>query len=79
MECPYCKKRMSLGYIPNVKQPVQWIPEGKKASVFSFCIAEYGIPLVNTFSILKANGYRAKAYFCVDCGVVIAPTEKSIN
>ena len=57
MKCPYCQKEMQLGYIPNGGQPVQWIPNGERASFLSFYIAEQGVPLINQFKPLKANGY----------------------
>ena len=39
MKCPYCGMEMQAGYIPNGSQPVQWIPDGEKPSLFSFSIA----------------------------------------
>ena len=52
-------KEMQRGYIPNGGQPVQWIPNGERPSVLSFSIAEQGVPLINQFKPLKANGYKA--------------------
>ena len=75
MKCPYCKKEMASGYIPNGQQPVQWLPDGEKPSFFSFSTSEKGIALNNKFSPLKANGYKAIAYCCIGCGIVLAPTE----
>lgn len=77
MKCPHCEKEMLSGYIPNGQQPVQWIPDGEKPSFFSFSTSEKGVTLNNKFSPLKANGYRAVAYCCIDCGIVLAPTENS--
>ncbi|WP_087065108.1 PF20097 family protein [Intestinibacillus massiliensis] len=77
MKCPYCQEEMLLGYIPNGGQPVQWIPEGGKPSLFSFSVAEKGIPLMNRFKPLKVNGYQAQAHYCPKCKVVIAPTKES--
>ena len=73
MNCPYCKNEMTPGYIPNGGQPVQWLPEGRRPSPFSFTVAEAGVPLRNTFSPWKANGYKAAAYYCKGCGIVLAP------
>lgn len=42
---------------------------------FSFATSEKGIVLKNQFSILKANGYMAKAYYCEDCNMVVAFAE----
>ncbi len=72
MKCPYCAAEMSVGYIPNGDQPVQWIPEGKKPSPFSFTASEDGVALENRFSPIKANGYRADAHYCEKCGIVLA-------
>ena len=74
MKCPYCQEEMQFGYIPNGQQPVQWIPDGEKPSYFSISVAEQGIPLINHLKPLKANGYKAEAYYCTKCKVVIAPT-----
>lgn len=67
---------MRPGYIPNGCQPVQWIPDGEKPSVFSFSVADTGIPLKNCFKPLKVNGYRAEAHYCPKCGIVLAPTSE---
>ncbi len=74
MKCPYCQKEMLPGYIPNWSQPVQWIPDDKRPSLFSFSVAEHAVPLNNQFKLLKVNGYRAEAHYCPDCGVILAPT-----
>ena len=82
MKCPYCQEEMQRGYIPNGGQPVQWIPNGERPSVLSFSIAEQGVPLINQFKPLKANGYKAEAHYCSNCKVIIAPTKnwlQSVN
>ena len=76
MKCPYCEKEMQLGYIPNGDQPVQWIPDGCKPSYLTFSVAKEGVRLVNQYAPLKANGYKAEAYYSANCGIVIAPTQK---
>lgn len=76
MKCPYCQNEMRLGYLHNGGQPVQWIPDGAKPSVRSFSVAEQGIPLINQFKPLSANGYQARAHYCPTCGVVLAPTKE---
>ncbi len=75
VECPYCGKEMASGFIPNGQQPVQWIPDGEKPSFFSFSKAEKAVTLNNKFSILKANGYKAEAYFCIHCKIIISPID----
>ena len=76
MKCPYCQNEMQPGYIPNAGQPVQWIPNGEKPSIFTFTVAGHGIPLLNQFKPLKANGYIAEAHYCPTCKLVIAPTKE---
>lgn len=68
-------RRNAAGYIPNGGQPVQWIPNGERPSALSFSIAEQGVPLINQFKPLKANGYKAEAHYCSNCKVIIAPTK----
>lgn len=75
MKCPYCDKEMLSGYIPNGDQPVQWLPDGEKPSLFAFKTAEKGVALRNRFALLQANGYAAAAFCCEKCKIVIAPTE----
>ncbi len=76
MKCPYCQKEMQWGYIPNWSQPVQWIPDGEKPSLFSFSVAQKGIALINQFKPFKVYGYKAKAYYCSKCKIVLAPTKE---
>ena len=73
MKCPYCNKEMSVGYIHNGDQPVQWIPNGKKPSIFRFSAADGGVKLSNNFSL---NGYKAEAFYCDACHIVVAKTER---
>ena len=75
MNCPCCGKDMMLGYIYNGNQPVQWIPHGKKPSAFAFSTAEGGVPLQNRFEPIKSNGYKAEAFYCGTCKLVVAPTK----
>ena len=73
MKCPYCSGEMLVGYIHNGNQPVQWIPNGKKPSIFRFSATDDGIKLDNKFSM---SGYRSEAYYCDACHVVIAKAER---
>lgn len=75
MKCPYCQKEMRPGYIPNGRQPVQWIPDGERPSAFSFSVAEQGVPLVNQFKPIRGNGYKAEAHYCPRCKVIVAPAK----
>ncbi|MBQ9992992.1 MAG: MarR family transcriptional regulator [Firmicutes bacterium] len=75
MNCPYCSKEMARGYIHNSKQPVQWMPNGTKPSMFAFSPADNGIIISNKFSLFKMGGYIAEAYYCDACHIVIAKIE----
>ena len=73
MKCPYCSKEMAEGCLHNGKQPVQWMPQGKKPSMFAFSSADSGIELNNKFSM---SGYSAEAYYCDSCHIVIAKDKR---
>jgi len=75
MKCPYCGKEMSVGYIYNGQQPIQWLPEGVMPARIIFTKRDEGVDLKNKFTFLKESGYRAEAFHCYGCRVVIAPTE----
>ena len=70
MKCPYCQQKMRPGYLQNSTQPVQWIPEGSKPSMWKGQPAKYGVPFGGGNCIWK--GYTAEAHYCAACGVVIA-------
>ena len=76
MKCPYCEREMQMGYIYNGSQPVQWIPEGKRPSMWNFSTTEEGICLNSKFIFTKGSGYKAEAYYCGRCKIVIAPTKE---
>ena len=75
MKCPYCSKEMQLGYLYNGSQPLQWIPKGKRPSVFSYSVANYAVELNNNFKPFKVGGYSAETFYCEECHIVIAKTE----
>ena len=74
MECPYCKKEMKQGYLHNRRQPVQWIPEDSSPSALAFKAAKGSVSLRHK-PTSGIGGYRAEAYYCADCRVVLAKTE----
>ena len=74
MECPYCKKEMSEGYIHNGRQPIHWIPDGGKPAMLAYNIAKGGVSLRHK-PTSGIGGYRAETHYCADCRVVIAKTE----
>ncbi len=72
MKCPCCEKEMRKGFFRNSDQPVQWIPENSKPSIFKTGVAE-GAVVLGDKSFWK--GYRADAYYCPTCRFVIVPVE----
>ena len=75
MKCPICGKEMSEGYIYNGSQPLQWLPNGVMPSRINWTTTDKGVTLKNKFKFLKESGYKAEAYYCYECHLVIAPTE----
>ena len=45
MKCPRCEREMRKGYFRNADQPVQWIPEGSKPSIWKTGVAEGAVVL----------------------------------
>ena len=72
MKCPCCETEMQKGYIRNSDQPVQWMPENKKPSIWKTGVAEDAVVLGNN-NFWK--GYSATAYHCPSCRFVIVPEE----
>lgn len=71
MKCPRCAREMRKGYLHNTNQPVQWIPEGSKPSIFKTGVADGAVVLgENSFW----TGYRADAWYCPACKMIIIPT-----
>ena len=66
---------MSLGYIYNGQQPIQWLPKGVMPARIKFTKRAEGVDLKNKFSFLKESGYNAEAFYCNECCIVIAQTE----
>ena len=75
MKCPYCQREMSIGYLHDNSQPVQWIPEGEKPARLRDATAVSGVKLKNSYSAFRRGSYRAEAHYCPACRIVIAPTE----
>ena len=73
MKCPKCQREMEKGYLHNAGQPVQWIPEDRTPSVWRAGVAADAI-VFDGGSVFR--GYRADAYYCPSCKMVIVPTEK---
>ena len=72
MKCPYCNRDMSTGYLYSESQPNQWIPDGKKPSIWRRTVADNGVELINKSGI---TGYKAAPHYCNNCKIVIAPTK----
>ena len=72
MKCPKCEREMKKGYLHNGTQPIQWIPENRKPSIWRGGVAE-GAAVCGEENFWK--GYRAEAHYCSACKVVILPTK----
>lgn len=72
MNCPYCKNELLGGYIHNQTQPVQWIPNDAKPSIWRGGLAERSVQ-IGKYSIWRES--KANAYYCPSCKVVIIPAE----
>lgn len=72
MKCPYCEREIKKGYFINGSQPIQWIPEGNKPSVWKTGIAKDAVQL-GSGSYWKS--YKAEAYYCQSCKIVITPVK----
>ena len=75
MKCPHCGKEMLEGYLYNGQQPIQWLPYGVMPARIKFTKRDEGGDLKNKFSFFKECGYRAEAFHCNACHIIIAPTE----
>ena len=86
MNCPYCLKEMRCGYFFNDRSPIQWIPDDKKPSKINFTVADGAVSLCGKVEpLLEASwktslksiikGYKAQAYYCDECRIVIAKAE----
>ena len=73
MKCPKCEREMRKGYLNHGEAPVQWIPEGSKPSLFKTGVAQ-GAVVLGGGSYWK--NYRADAWYCPVCKMVVIPTEK---
>ena len=73
MMCPGCKRSMEAGYLQNPDQPVQWIPRSTRPSCFRGGVAEGAVELGDGGFF---RGYRAEAWYCRSCGVVIVPVNQ---
>ena len=72
MNCPICNREMKKGYFHAGSQPIQWIPETAKPSIWKTGVAE-GAVVLGSGSYWKT--YKADAFYCSVCKIVIAPTE----
>lgn len=72
MNCPYCQAEMKLGYLHNGRQPIEWVPKDHKATGWADQLSGHGIPFQNNKSFW--SGYRAPAFYCPTCRIVIART-----
>ena len=69
MKCPYCAKKMAIGYLQSAR-PIFWAKKKKKL-IFK-PTAEDEFEVSDGF----LNGCFAEAYVCPSCGKVILSLEK---
>ena len=72
MKCPYCEREMRKGYLHCSDQPVQWIPEGVKPSIWKTGLAEGAVELGDSSFW---SGYRADSFYCAACKFVVVPVK----
>ncbi len=70
MRCPFCQDEMKSGYMHNGRQPLEWVPADKKPTAFADRYSPDGVPLINDRRFW--SGYRAEAFYCPACHIVIA-------
>lgn len=71
--CPYCGKEMELGYIPQGRFSLKWIPEEKNKGPLLTWFPK-GIKLTDLYS----NG-TVESFYCNDCEKIIIDTEGKVN
>ncbi len=75
MQCPYCKKELSEGYIPASKMALMWLPENGKVPATVFNKTKTG---VNLTKVPVWHMQKAKSYYCDDFKIVITPVPEEI-
>ena len=76
MECPYCKKEMSAGYIPVCKMALMWIPDNEDVPPTVLHKTHVG---VNLTKVPFWRMQKAKSFYCRDCKIVITPVDEKLN
>lgn len=66
MNCPYCQKKMILGYI-QCRDGLHWTPRRQPVAALS-CFGRGSVPLSNGAADSARTVY---AYRCVDCQKII--------
>ncbi len=74
MNCPRCEKVMKSGYFIDREAPIQWIPDGSKPSLWKTGVAD-GAVVLGGGSYWK--NYRAAAFYCPYCKMVVAPVSNT--
>lgn len=72
-DCPYCKEKMEVGYIPTAETLAQWIPDEERPSLIRFRYAKKSKKLIAENTLL---GHRAKAFYSNNCGIVLLNEER---
>lgn len=78
MKCSCCGEVLVRGYFYNSTQPIQWIPQDKEPAFWKGGVAKDAIRLGNG-SLLDWDGYRADAYFCKRCQMIIVPLVSDVK
>lgn len=77
MKCPYCGKKMEMGYIKS-NELIQWVPADDKSMrpILRSSKAKNGIALNNIEEGMFYTTYKAETYYCGNCNIVVANTEE---
>lgn len=73
MECPYCKKEMTLGYVEqtDLRFPLRWVPAKNAGPTWNPFTPKGEIKLTS----LKGSG-NFRLYYCADCRKFVADQEE---
>ncbi len=75
MQCPYCKKELSEGYMPAIRTALMWIPDDKKIPLTIFSKTKTG---VNLTKVPFWHIQKAKSYYCNNCKIIITPVPETL-
>ena len=73
MKCGFCNNDMAKGYLPALKNKLQWIPENESIPLTIFGNAKGGVALSKTHFWTRK---KIEAYFCCKCRKEIIPVKE---